>query len=61
MPKYRHTARGTVVTTPRSPGPGWELADSKPTPKPQADEPKKTSTSTSTGVRKAAGKTTPKE
>lgn len=40
MPKYRHTTRGTVVTTTAHPGAGWELADSPPAAN-QAQEPKK--------------------
>ena len=57
MPTYRHTDRGTVITTTADPGPGWELADSTPAPE---KAPKKAPEKKTPRARKAAG-TTPKE
>ena len=59
MPTYRHTDRGTVITTTADPGPGWELADSTPAPE-KAPEADKAPAKKTSRARKAAG-TTPKE
>ena len=55
MPTFRHTTRGTVVSTPAAPGPDWELADSPSTPE-KAPEAKK-----APAKKTAPKKTTPKE
>lgn len=60
MPTYRHTDRGTVITTTADPGPGWELADSTPAPEKAPEAPKKAPEKKTSRARKAAG-TTPKE
>lgn len=59
MPTWRHTDRGTVITTTADPGPGWELADSPSQPEkaPEAPAPVKKA-----APKKAAPKkTAPKE
>ena len=58
MPTYRHTDRGTVITTTADPGPGWELADSPSTPDDKAPGADKAPAKKSTRARKAAGATT---